>query len=238
MSAFSAYGPSHWAVLAVTSTGAAGLVVLGRRGEPRVVDACRRLLAVALLVLNAGQHVWEFDPAHVVDTLPLHLSDLAPYAGAYALWTRRRWACALTYYWGITLSTQSLLTPALVGPDFPSLQFLVFFASHALVVWAAIYLTWGLGLTPSWRGYRITVGLTACWAAATLAFNAAAGTNYGFLNAKPVTGSILDLLGPWPWYLVPEVGLLLGVWALMTTPWHRPARAPTGPPGPDRAAGA
>ncbi|MBO0848951.1 MAG: TIGR02206 family membrane protein, partial [Pseudonocardia sp.] len=142
------------------------------------------------------------------------------YVCAYALWTRRRGACALTYYWGITLSTQALLTPALAGPDFPSLQFLVFFASHVLVVWAAIFLSWGLRLAPSWPGYRFTVAVTACWAAATLVFNRLAGTNYGFLNAKPETGSILDLLGPWPWYLVPEVALLLLVWALMTAPWQ------------------
>ncbi|WP_037064222.1 TIGR02206 family membrane protein [Pseudonocardia acaciae] len=226
MSEFVAYGTSHSTVLAVTVAGAAGLVVLGRHGGARAAGLCARVLAVVLLVLVVGEHVWEFDPEHVVHTLPLHLSDLAPYTAACALWTRWRWACALTYYWGITLSTQSLLTPALAGPDFPSLQFLVFFASHSMVVWAAIFLTWGLRLAPSWRGYWFTVGVTGCWAAATLAFNALTGTNYGFLNAKPPTGSILDLLGPWPWYLVPEVALLLGVWALMTAPWRRRPAAP------------
>jgi hypothetical integral membrane protein (TIGR02206 family) len=51
--------------------------------------------------------------------------------------------------------------------------------------------------------------------------NASAGTNYGFLNRKPGTRSLLDLLGPWPWYLIPETVLVLGVWALMTLPWQR-----------------
>lgn len=230
MAAFSTYGPSHWTVLAVTAVGAVALVALGRRGAARLAGPGAKVLAVVLLALALSEHIWAFDPAHITHTLPLHLSDLAPYVGAYALWTRRRGACALTYYWGITLSTQSLITPALVGPDFPSPRFLVFFASHVFVVWAAIFLTWGLRLPPDWRGYRFTVAVTACWAAATLAFNELAGTNYGFLNAKPETGSILDLLGPWPWYLVPEVALLLVVWALMTAPWqrHHPDRLGTG----------
>jgi len=51
-------------------------------------------------------------------------------------------------------------------------------------------------------------------------FNLAVGTNYGFLNRKPGT-SILDLLGPWPLYVVVEIALVCGVWALMTWPWER-----------------
>ena len=31
--------------------------------------------------------------------------------------------------------------------------------------------------------------------------NTLLGTNYGFLCAKPPTASLMDLLGPWPWYV-------------------------------------
>jgi len=213
---FTAYGPSHWAVLAVAVLGAASLVLLGRRAEARLVRWCRQVLAVLILVLNVGIEIAVLRPDQLVHTLPLQLSDLAPYASAYALWTLRPWAFSLTFYWCLTLSTQALLTPVLSGPDFPSAAFLAFFAIHVLVIWAAIFLTWGVGLRPSWRGYRFTVLVTVCWAAAMLVFNAVAGSNYGFLNAKPPTESLLDVLGPWPWYLLPETALVLGAWALLT----------------------
>ena len=51
-----------------------------------------------------------------------------------------------------------------------------------------------------------------------------AGTNYGFLNGKPGTRSILDVLGPWPWYILVEIVLVLSAWALMTWPWEWVAR--------------
>jgi uncharacterized membrane protein YwaF len=32
----------------------------------------------------------------------------------------------------------------------------------------------------------------------------ALGVNYGFLRAKPLSASLIDLLSPWPWY-IPEL---------------------------------
>ena len=96
---------------------------------------------------------------------------------------------------------------------------------HALV-WAAIYLTWGRRLRPEWRSYRIAVVVTVVWAAVTFTFNSIAGTNYGFINKKPATATLLDLLGPWPVYVLTAATLILIVWALMTLPWQRTRRHP------------
>jgi hypothetical protein len=41
----------------------------------------------------------------------------------------------------------------------------------------------------------IAVLVTVVWAAATFTFNSIAGTDYGFLNGKPHTASLLEVLG-------------------------------------------
>ena len=69
--------------------------------------------------------------------------------------------------------------------------------------------------------FRFAVVVTLVWATFTFTFNSIAGTNYGFLNRKPSTASLLDVLGPWPWYIVTAATLVLIVWALMTWPWMR-----------------
>jgi hypothetical integral membrane protein (TIGR02206 family) len=218
---FSTYGSSHWAAIAVFVAGAALLVWIGRRQTESQARRLGRILGALTAAIYGSVLIYSLIPPSIDRSVPLRLTDLATVAAACALWSRRQWAFALTYYWGLVLSAQALISPVLVGPDFPHYTFLAFWAIHLLVVWAAIYLTWGRGMRPTWRSYRITVTVTVVWAAVTLAFNSIAETNYGFLNGKPATASLLDLLGPWPVYILTAATLILIVWALMTWPWVR-----------------
>jgi hypothetical integral membrane protein (TIGR02206 family) len=197
---------------------------LGRRQTDTQSRCLGRVLGAVTAAVYLAAQIYLLSTQSFVESVPLHLTDLATVVGAYAFWSQRRWAYVLTYYWGLVLSTQALITPALTGPDFPSLQFIVFWSIHILVVWAAIYLTWGRGMRPTWHSYRFTVVVTLAWAVITFTFNRIAGTNYGFLNGKPDTGSLLDYLGPWPLYVFVEIALVLTVWALMTWPWVRTAQ--------------
>jgi hypothetical integral membrane protein (TIGR02206 family) len=221
---FEAFGWSHAAAVMVFVVVAGALVVVGRRCRGRRGERwlSRALAAVfaAFLVLVEGYYLlpWQYGIKY---SLPLQLCDLAAMAAVWALWSRSSTAFALTYFWGLTLTVQAFISPELTGPDFPSLQFLSFFGMHSLVVWSAIYLTWGVGLRPDWRSYRVAVLVTIGWGLVMFGFNQLAGTNYGFLNTKPLAASLLDLLGPWPWYLLSELVLGAAAWALITWPWVR-----------------
>jgi uncharacterized membrane protein YwaF len=195
-----------WVVFAV---GVVAFVWIGRRQTDEQARSFGRVLGAVTALIYLAVLIYSMVPPSISYSVPLQLTDLATTVAAYALWTQRHWAIALTYYW---------------GPDFPSYQFLAFWAIHLLVVWAAIYFTWGRGFRPTWRDYRLVVTVTLGWAAFTMAFNSIAGSDYGFLNRKPETSSLLDLFGPWPVYVVVAAVLVAIVWALMTWPWARIAR--------------
>jgi len=217
---FEQYGPSHWAVIAVFAIGAVALVWTGRRQTEQQARRLGRILGALTALVYAAILIYVLTPP-TLDSVPLQLTDLATVVGAYALWSQKQWAYALTYYWGLVLSTQALISPALQSPDFPHYQFLAFWAIHLMVVWAAIYLTWGRGMRPDWRDFRIAVTVTVGWAVVTFTFNRITGTNFGFLNRKPSTASLLDVMGPWPWYVFVGATMISVVWALMTWPWQR-----------------
>jgi hypothetical integral membrane protein (TIGR02206 family) len=219
---FVAFGLSHGVVMVVLAVVAAALVVLGRHYRDTArQQLLSRALALAFAVFLVPVEVYWLLPWQwgIKYSLPLQLCDLAAMAAVWALWSHSSTAFALTYFWGLTLTSQAFVSPELTGPDFPSLQFVSFFGLHSLVLWAAIYLTWGVGLRPDWHSYRAAVLVTIGWGAVMFAVNRVAGTNYGFLTSKPRAASILDALGPWPWYLLSEVVLGAAAWALITWPW-------------------
>jgi hypothetical integral membrane protein (TIGR02206 family) len=225
---FSAFGPSHLTVLVVFAIGAAVLVWVGRHQTDSQARLFGRVFATAILVFFGIAWVYKLIAPALGHSVPLQLCDLAELAAVCALWSHRTWAFTLTYFWGLPLSSQALLTPDLHGPDFPGHSFVTFFALHVLIVWAAIYLTWGRRMHPDWRDYRFAVIATLTWGGVTLAFNMLAGTDYGYLTSKPVNGSVLDALGPWPYYVFAEVVIVAVIWALMTWPWNRKRRDRSG----------
>lgn len=232
---FEPFSGQHAALLALFVVGAVGLVLLGRRQRGSSTLLTRRLLAAGLACAAIPNQLYVLSPGELSpgSSLPLELCDLAWVAAIWALLTRRRLPTALTYYWGLTLTVQGILTPSL-GQDFPDPQWFVFWGKHLLVVWSALYLTFGLGRGPTWRDYRWTVAVTALWVAVVYPVDVAFGANYGYLVRKPDSASLLDAFGPWPVYLLVSMGILVAGWAVMTWPWVLSARR--GSPSPSGSA--
>jgi hypothetical integral membrane protein (TIGR02206 family) len=219
---FVPYGPEHWVILLLLVVGAVILAVVGRRYRD-TAPTVARVFAVVIVAFQVPVQIYFVLPSQwdVNHSLPFQLCDLAWLTAAYTLWTRSEWAYALTYYWGLTLTPQAMITPSLDSPNFPDIHFIQFWLQHLLVVWAAVYLTWVVGMRPTWRSLRIAVWATLAWGVAVFAFNDVTGANYGFVNGKPPNPSLLDLMGSWPWYLAVEFAVGLAGWVLVTWPWTR-----------------
>jgi hypothetical integral membrane protein (TIGR02206 family) len=228
---FESFGTVHLGLVLLFVVGALVVVWWGRRHRGSPAEARDgRIFAAAIVCVTVPLHVYELTPGDwdLGSSVPIQLCDVAWVSAAVALWTRRWWAVSATYYLGLSIVTQGIVTPSL-GQDFPDPRFFGFWGMHLLVAWAAFYLTWGSGLRPTWRSYWFTVALTGAWAAAAYCFNLIAGTNYGYLNRKPDSASALDYLGPWPWYVLAEIAIVFVGWlVVMTLPWlraDRPGRA-------------
>jgi hypothetical integral membrane protein (TIGR02206 family) len=225
---FESFSGQHFALMVLFVVGAVLLVLLGRRHRSTSSSRLtRRLLAVGVVCAAVPNQLYVLSPGNFSagGSVPLELCDLAWMTAVWALLTRAPLPTALTYYWGLTLTVQGIVTPSL-GHVFPDPEYFVFWAKHLLVVWSALYLTLGLGLGPTWREYRLTVAVTAVWAVVVYAFDQAFDANYGYLAHKPESASLLDAFGPWPFYLVVSMGILVAGWALITWPWVASRRQP------------
>lgn len=173
------------------------------------------VLAYHLVVALRGGYALDFD-------LPLHLTDAVTVVAAVALWSLRPLPFELTYFWGLSASLPAVLTPALGADDhYPSLLFWHYFVTHSGVVLAAVFLAFGLGLTARPGAVRRVFLATVAWAGVAAVGNVVTGGNYMFLRERPETASLLDYLGPWPWYLLSTALLALAVFALLDLPFRR-----------------
>ncbi len=222
---FETFGTQHLVVLGIFAVGLVVVVWFGRQVRGTEAEAwVSRVLAVGICCVTIPLQVMQFLPDEWSPrtSLPFQLCDLAWMFAVHALWTRSRLTSTVTYLWGITLTTQGMATPDL-SSVWPEPRFIMFWAMHVLIVWGAVYLVLGLGILPTWATYRRTVAITLTWAVLVFTYNAVAGVNYGYLNGKPKGASMLDYLGPWPFYVAVEIVVVAAVWALLTWPWTRRA---------------
>ncbi len=209
---FSAFDAQHVCVLLVTLGLMLGMSWVARCGAfPRwtrvqtVVLAALLLLVYPLSMMAARASGIALSLGNI---LPMHLCDWAAGILCVALLCKRPLLAELGYFWGLCATLQGLLTPDL---DFgwPHSVFLIFFLHHAGVVLAAVYLVAGLGRVPRagavWRVFLWTQG----YVVTASILNVILKTNYGFLCAKPGRGSLLDYMGPWPYYILSMEGLCL-----------------------------
>ncbi len=220
---FQLYGADHWAALILTALLALAACIWARRtpdaGARRRAGRALALLLVASevtqTVLRLVDGTWTAQ-----SSLPLELCDVALVVCVVALWTFRAGAAELAYFWGLAGTAAAILTPDL-DDGFPHHEYLTFFAHHGGVVVAAVFLTAGVGITPRRGAWLRATGWTFAYAGVAGAINLAFDTNYFYLRSKPSGSPLLDLFGPWPYYLLGGALLSVVLFFLLDLPWRR-----------------
>ena len=217
----------HFAAVATGAAVTAGLIAMGRTGHRGQLVSTGILAFLNLAAFAIVQIGWRTMPgANLEHAIPGHLCDISSILAGFALLTRRPRLCELTYFWGLAATIQGLLTPA-IQLGFPSGPFFAFFLQHFAIVAAALYLPTVDGWRPDspwWRSPARAWLWANVYLAAAVALNVWLGTNFAFAAHKPANPSLLDHLGPWPWYLLSMQGLAVVFFTLLALPFFGPKR--------------
>ena len=214
--------PEHLAPLAllVIATTALCLAARWHRG-PWVDLICIGLAATIVAAELSWQpyaiasHRWSAGAS-----LPVQLCDAGGFAAAAALLWRIPLLVEVAYFWGLGGTLQALATPDL-SEHFPSFPYVQFYLTHDLVVLTALFLVIGLELRPRPGAVLRIFLLTFGFAAMVGLIDLITGGNYMYLRRIPAGGSLLSLMGPWPWYILTGALLSLAVLALLAAPFRR-----------------
>lgn len=224
---FQAFSPSHqmvlWFALFVLI-----LLAVARWKFTSLAIWLERLLGTGLLLTwpMALLSHWQAGDLEWANALPYHFCDVAAISGGIALWSRHRLAAEIVYFFGLAGTLQGLITPNL-KVDFPDPRFFAFFLLHAGVVVAAMHVVTSMRCPPRRGAVLRMFGVTMTYAFTAAILNKLLSTNYGFLCHKPEQASLMDSLGPWPWYIGSMILLCMTLYSLLYLPFFIANKRPS-----------
>ena len=201
---FTNLGLQHWVVLLITLVAAVALPMYARR---RLNEAGRLLIArIMAVTISGGMVLWmilrlargELDWR---EDLPLDICNLLALLIVVLMWTPTRRMHVVLYFLVLSGTLQGALTPDL-PEGFPHYNFMKYWLVHSGMVVYVIYITASHRFYPDLRSLVRSFAFINVYAAGMCVVNIVAGTNYFYLKHKPPSATLLDLLGPWPWYIL------------------------------------
>jgi hypothetical integral membrane protein (TIGR02206 family) len=175
-----------------------------RKSSPEKRVGVRRGMAIILVVNEMTWHLWNLSIGDwsIQTMLPFHLCSILVWLCAYMLISKNRLIYEFAYLIGIAGALQAILTPDLGPYEFPHYRFFQTFISHGLIIISALYMTLVEGFRPTWQSVKRVAIYGNIYLVAVFVINIIIGSNYLFIAHKPETASLLDVLPPWPIYIL------------------------------------
>ena len=182
----------------------------------------RWVLAIAIVVNESSLHIWSayWGIWNIQTMLPLHMCSVMIWLSAYMLVTRNYSIYEFTYFIGFGGAMQAVLTPAdAAAYNFPHFRIMQTFIAHGLLINVAIYMTVVEGFRPTLQSFKRVFIWTNLYMVVIFFVNLAIGSNYLFVANKPNFPTLLDMLAPWPWYIIELEAVGFAIFFLLYIPF-------------------
>jgi len=180
-----------------------GIVIAGLTFSTLIIDAIFKL------------YYGTFD---IYSDLPFFLCDLvAMFLPFVLLYQNRKWI-GILYFWALAGTLQALITPDLED-GFPSFHFFRYFIGHAGIIIAILYTVIVQKIDIGWQDFINAIIFAQVYLVGVHLINILMGSNYGYTMQKPPGASVLDYMGPWPWYLLAGELLMVALFLLLLLPF-------------------
>jgi hypothetical integral membrane protein (TIGR02206 family) len=216
---FTMFSFSHFVIIALLFIGSIMIYLNREKLKDQKWRKAEVAIGISLILIEVSYHIWMYvnDMWNVSHAIPLELCSLSLILSVLLLLTRKKIIYEILLFTALLGASQAIFTPFL-NFDFPHFRFFHFFYTHLFMIWVVFYFTWVIGYRPTvWSVVKLFVFLNVLLPIIML-INKAVDGNYMFLSHKPKSASLLNLLGPYPWYIVSMEFLLitlsLSVWLI------------------------
>lgn len=158
--------------------------------------------------------IGDLDPK---EDLPFFLCRFMSLILPFVFYKRNRFLLGILYFWILAGTINSIITPDLLFPP-GHWEYTMYWVYHGMLIVTMLYGVFVYKLKIKWRDYRNAVIGTILFTIFSVIVNYLLKANYNYLSAKPVSASILDVMGPWPWYILSVYGLMFFLFFLVLLP--------------------
>jgi len=208
---FHLFGTGHLIALGVIILINLSFIWLRKSKNQKLKDGVRYGIAALLVISEGSWHIWNIAIGEwtIQTHLPFHLCAVLVWTSLLMLLTKNYHIYEFAYFLGIAGASQALLTPEAGIYGFPHYRIFQTIIAHGAIVSAAIFMTLVEGYRPYWSSLKRVFLWTNFYMLIATGINVLIGSNYLYTLHKPPSASLLDILGPWPWYLLAVEGVAL-----------------------------
>ena len=166
------------------------------------------------------------EPYNWKEVLPFHMCDFSLIFIAIYLLGGNKFLFNCAFFWGIAGATMALLTPD-IPYGFPSMNFLMFFYGHGLILFGVFYAVIALNQRPYFNEMNKVIVFTLLLAIPIYFINIVLGepANFWYLADKPAGGSIMDFMPDPPMHVIYTLPIALAAFYLVYLPYFIKDRA-------------
>jgi hypothetical integral membrane protein (TIGR02206 family) len=201
--AFMLFSITHWMTILIL-VGVIVLIFLFRRFLRKTPfnSIVRIGLAATLIISEISLHawLWRIEEWTIQYSLPFHLSSISILLSAALLLTRSYSLFEFTYFAGVGSALQAMMTPDISAFTFPHFRYVHFFISHGGIVVANFFMVLVEKYRPTAKSIWKAFLYLNLYTFFVFLLNYFIEGNYMYISEKPVNPSLLDYLGPWPFY--------------------------------------
>jgi hypothetical integral membrane protein (TIGR02206 family) len=217
---FNSFSNQHYVTLTFFGLILLLTIFLGLKAKGRMkmwIGYCIASMSLAVLVFDLILRLMTHT-MNVLNDLPLFLCDLtAIFLPFIILRMNRKWL-GIFYFWTLAGTLQALITPELKS-SYPAFEFFRYFIMHGGVVIAVLYCIIVFRVRITWRDLWNAVLYIQFYLVGIHIINMVLHSNYSYTMAKPVSSTILDFMGDWPWYILSAEILMVVLFIFLLIPF-------------------
>ena len=199
------------------------LVFLGFFTEKKATFA--KIVAIVVLGVKIAELLFRhhYYGETVAQLLPLHLCPIVIILSIFMMFFHSEVLFQPVYFWSIGAFFAILMPDIRDGmSNFASQSF---FITHFFILFSTAYAFVHFRFRPTRAGFLCSFLLLVTLAFVMYFVNNKLGTNYLYVNHPPVTKSLMDFMGPWPYYIFSLAGIDIAISFFMYLPFRKNKKA-------------